>query len=263
MISLRLSQMALLVVGASLSIVGCGNPDSQGESQSGAAGENSPKSAELGDGYAEGSSVVHPPLEIPDDAPTVLFLGDSITAGLHLSPDDAFPAALQRQLMGYGTPFKLVNAGVSGDTTRGALARLPFVLKNSDPDVVVVELGANDGLRGQSLEATEANLREIVETCRGAGATVLLLGMNVPTNLGDYATDFAQMYMDISSDLDVIIVPEFLSGVGGVPEMNLEDGMHPTPEGHTKLADNVHRALVSMLATGPSRIPARPGAYGK
>ncbi|MEM8712027.1 MAG: arylesterase, partial [Planctomycetota bacterium] len=222
MISLRLVQTALLAAIAVLLFVGCGDADSQRENLA----ENSPKTAELGDGYAEGSSVVHPPLEIPDDAPTVLFLGDSITAGLHLSPDDAFPAAVQRQLMEYGSPFKLVNAGVSGDTTRGGLARLPFVLKNAEPNVVVVELGANDGLRGQSLEATEANLREIIETCRGAGATVMLLGMNVPTNLGDYAKDFAEMYMNISSDLDVIMVPEFLRGVGGIPEMNLEDGMH-------------------------------------
>lgn len=202
----------------------------------------------MGDGFAEVESVSYETPAIPEDAPTVLFLGDSITAGLHLPPDQAFPAAVQRQAIAYGVPFHIVNAGVSGDTTRGGLNRLDFLLKNTSPDLVVVELGANDALRGQSLEAVEANLREIIAKVRATNTRVLLLGMNAPTNLGDYARDFKDMYTRISTDLDVQIVPSFLDGVGGVPEMNLPDGLHPTPAGHERLAKNMVRPLTSMLS---------------
>ncbi|WP_419190617.1 arylesterase [Saltatorellus ferox] len=187
--------------------------------------------------------------DIPEDAPTVLFLGDSITAGLHLPPDQAFPAAVQRQALDYGVPFHIVNAGVSGDTTRGGLNRLDFLLKNTSPDVVVVELGANDALRGQSLTNIETNLKEIIATIHLTDAQVLLLGMNAPTNLGDYAREFGEMYTRISGELDVQLVPSFLDGVGGLPEMNLPDGLHPTPEGHERLAKNIVRPLTSMIST--------------
>ncbi len=220
-----------------------------GASCGGSTEDSEPAGRELGDGFADVKTVIYPPLEIPEDAPTVLFLGDSITAGLHLSPDQAFPAAVQRGSVEFGVPFHIVNAGASGDTTRSGLNRLANALKNSKPDLVVVELGANDGLRGQSLEATEANLREIITQVHLTGAQVLLLGMDVPTNLGDYAKDFSDMYLRISSDLDVMVVPSFLDGVGGIPEMNLPDGMHPTPEGHERLAKNIQRPLVSMLST--------------
>lgn len=193
-------------------------------------------------------TVKYDPIDIPDDAPMVLFLGDSITAGLHLPADQAFPAAAQRQSIAAGNPFRMVNAGVSGDTTRGGLNRLPLLLKNAKPKVVVVELGANDGLRGQSLKAIEENLREIILLARDANASVLLLQMNVPPNLGDYAKEFEEMYLNICVDLDVMLVPAFLDGVGGVPEMNLADGMHPTPEGHERLATNIRRPLASMLS---------------
>ena len=193
-------------------------------------------------------TVKYDPIDIPVDAPMVLFLGDSITAGLHLPADQAFPAAAQRHSIEAGNPFRIVNAGVSGDTTRGGLNRLPLLLKTAKPKVVVVELGANDGLRGQPLKGIEENLREIVVLATEANAGVLLLQMNVPSNLGDYAKDFAQIYLDICIDLDVMLVPSFLDGVGGVPEMNLADGMHPTPEGHERLAKNIRRPLASMLS---------------
>lgn len=202
---------------------------------------------ELGDGYGGAADAPAPAApEIPADAPLVLFLGDSLTAGLHLSVELAWPAALQRALEAEGLPFRLQNAGVSGDTTAGGLSRADWVLR-SEPDIVVIELGANDGLRAIALNDTEANLRALVEKVRAAGAHPLLMGMNVPTNLGEYAEEFAALFPRIAGDLDVPLVPRFLEGVGGVPEMNLPDGLHPTREGHEQLAANVLSALGSEL----------------
>lgn len=233
-----------------------GCADSEGVSRS--------EGRELGDGFAEVETVSYEALDIPEDAPTVLFLGDSITAGLHLPPDQAFPAAAQRQAMDYGVPFHLVNAGQSGDTSRTALGRLDFVLKNSSPDLVVIEVGANDALRGQPLKEVEANLREIISTIHLTDAQVLLLGMDAPTNLGDYARKFAEIYTRVSAEHDVLLVPSFLDGVGGIPDMNLPDGLHPTPEGHERLAKNIVRPLASLLSTASPRIaPAAATPQGR
>lgn len=185
--------------------------------------------------------------EIPAEAPLVVFLGDSLAAGLHLSADEAFPAVLQRELAGEGHPFRLVNAGVSGDTSAGGLRRVDWVLKRR-PDVVVVELGYNDGLRGQPAADLESNLRGIVERCRAAGAKVLLLGALLPPNLGpDYVKAFDAVYPRLAGELDLAFVPYFLEGVGGVPELNLEDGMHPTAEGHRRVAERIEPALREVL----------------
>jgi len=211
------------------------------------SGDDAGGAREIGDGYGRTAVAPHAPVDVPDGAPTVVFLGDSLTAGLHLDPSHAFPAAVQRQLAAAGAPFELQNAGVSGDTSRGGLGRLDWVMKG-DPDVVVIGLGANDALRGQDVEATERNLREIVERVRAKGARPVLLGMDAPQNLGEYAAEFAAAYERVAEDLDVPLVAHFLDGVGGVPEMNLEDGMHPTPEGHDRLAENVAPVLREVLA---------------
>lgn len=211
---------------------------------------DSGEAREIGDGYGGADAALHAAVDVPEGAPKVVFLGDSLTAGLHLAPSNAFPAAVQRQLADEGVPFELQNAGVSGDTSRGGLARLDWIMKGG-PDVVVIGLGANDALRGQSVEATEQNLREIVERVRAGGARPVLLGMDAPQNLGEYAADFAAMYPRISEELDVPLVPRFLDGVGGVPEMNLPDGMHPTPEGHDRLAENVAPVLRGLLERAP------------
>ncbi|MEM1451875.1 MAG: arylesterase [Planctomycetota bacterium] len=206
-----------------------------------------PAPAEMGDGYAEVDVPAPDPVVVPEGSPKVAVLGDSLAAGLHLPPDLAWPAELQRLLAAEGLPFELVNAGVSGDTSRGGLARLPWLLEKGAPDVVIVELGANDGLRGVDLAATEQNLREILTLVRESGASALLLGMNVPTNLGEYAEDFAALYPRLAEELEVPLVSFFLKDVGGVPEMNLADGMHPNVEGHRVLAGNVQEALRSLL----------------
>lgn len=189
-----------------------------------------------------------PPLEIPADAPLVAVLGDSIAAGLHLAADDAFPAALQRVLAAEGRPFELLNAGVSGDTSAGGLRRVEHLMQ-SKPDVVIVELGANDGLRGTPLEQLESNLRTIVQVARDGGARVLLVGMQMPPNLGpDYTRGFQAVYSRVATEQGVVFAPEFLRGVGGEADMNLEDGIHPTAAGHEQLARNLAPILGEMLA---------------
>lgn len=180
-------------------------------------------------------------IEVPGDAPSVIFLGDSISAGLHLERPlrDAFPAVIQRRLVEEGIPFKLTNAGVSGDTTAGGLRRLPWMLKQK-PDLLVVELGANDGLRGIALDSVRSNLRGIVKGALGASVPVVLLGMRLPPNLGaKYTESFAKIYREIATEFDAPFVPFFMEGVAGVADLNFPDGIHPNREGHDRLAAKV------------------------
>jgi acyl-CoA thioesterase-1 len=181
------------------------------------------------------------------DEPLVAFLGDSLTAGLGLAEDDAYPAVLERELQEAGKPIRIINAGVSGDTTAGGLSRLGWLL-GQHPDVVVVALGANDGLRGLPVEEADRNLREIVRRSRAAGARVLLLGMRMPPNYGpEYTSRFAAMYPQIAKDLKVPLVPFMLAGVGGIQGLNQADGIHPTAEGQEIVARNVLPYLEETL----------------
>lgn len=181
--------------------------------------------------------------------PLVIFLGDSLTAGLGLPEEQAYPAVLDRRLDAEGTPARVLNAGVSGDTTAGGLARLDWLLKQK-PDVLVVGLGANDGLRGLDLDDTEKNLREIIRRAKASGVRVLLLGMMIPPNYGpDYTERFQGMYPAIAEDLDVPLVPFLLEGVGGVADLNQADGVHPTAKGQEILAATVEPYLVSVLGS--------------
>ena len=187
-------------------------------------------------------------LAIPAEAPKVAFLGDSIAAGLHLARDEAFPAILQQRLAKAGQPFHLINAGVSGSTTAGGVARVDWILGQA-PDVVVVELGANDGFRGIDLDTVEENLRAIIARIQAAGARTLLLGIRLPPNYGSEYTDgFDALYGRVAQETGVAHVAFFMEGVAGVPDMNLADGIHPTPEGHRRLADNVQSALSEVLS---------------
>lgn len=183
----------------------------------------------------------------PAAEPLVVFLGDSLTAGLGLPAEQAYPSLVERTLDREGAPVRVLNAGVSGDTTAGGLSRLDWLLQQK-PDVVVVGLGANDGLRGIDLADTERNLREIVRRSKEAGARVLLLGMQIPPNYGpDYAGRFKDLYPRIADDLDVPLVPFLLEGVGGVPDLNLPDGIHPNAQGQVRVAENVAPHLKDVL----------------
>lgn len=177
----------------------------------------------------------------------VVFLGDSLTAGLGLGLEQTYPSLVAELLAARGLPIRVVNAGVSGDTTAGGLARLDWVLAQR-PDLLVVGLGANDGLRGLPLGEVEANLRRIVERARGSGSKVLLLGMQIPRSYGpDYADAFADLYPRVARELGVPLVPFLLDGVAGVAELNLEDGIHPNAEGHRRLAATVEPHLERLL----------------
>ena len=185
-------------------------------------------------------------LTIPEDAPVVAFLGDSVGAGLHLAEDQAFPALVQQRLSAKDLPFRLVSSCESGRTTAGGLAAVDWVLR-SQPDLFVIAIGANDGLRGIELAEVEANLRAIIERVRAAGPRILLLGVRIPPNYGDYAGKFDAIYPALAKEFELEFVPFYMEGVGGVPEMNLPDGLHPTPKGQERLADNVEPSVESAL----------------
>ncbi|MDF1799219.1 MAG: arylesterase [Planctomycetota bacterium] len=194
------------------------------------------------------------PPSLAPDAPKVVVLGDSLSAGLHLPADEAWPAVAAGLLAAEGLPIELVNAGVSGDTTAGGLARRDW-LRRLAPDLMGLELGANDGLRGVALDSVEANLRAILERLEAEQVEVLLLGMKLPSNYGEqYASGFEQLFARLAEDTGVAFVPFFLDGVALDPELNLADGLHPNTAGHRILAANLLpalRPLVRALAPEP------------
>ena len=210
------------------------------------AAEDKAASPTLFDAPAESATGLAPVLAIPEDAPVVAFLGDSIPAGLHLAEHQAFPSVLQARLIEQGLPFKLINASESGRTTAGGASAVDWVLR-SKPDVLVITLGGNDGLRGIELETIEANLRSMIEAGQQAGARILLLGIRLPLNYGDYGTAFDALYPKLASEFEVQFVPFYMNGVGGVADMNLADGLHPTALGHEHLAGNVLPKLRELL----------------
>ena len=184
----------------------------------------------------------------PAVEPVIVALGDSLTAGLGVAADEAYPALLEARLRREGFAYHVVNAGVSGDTSAGGLRRIDWALRLS-PAVVIVALGANDGLRGQPPEALRDNLRRIVERARAAGARVLLAGMRVPPNYGDdYARAFAGVYPAVARATGVPLAPFLLDGVAGDPRLNQADGIHPTAEGQRRIAERLWPYLKPLLA---------------
>jgi len=177
----------------------------------------------------------------------VIFLGDSLTAGFGLSESEAYPALLAGRLAAAGRSVQIVNGGISGDTTAGGLARLDWLL-SQDPAVVVVELGANDGLRGLSLEETAKNLDEIIRGCRQAGARVLLIGMKIPPSYGpEYSSGFEALFGELAEQHELAWMPFLLAGVAAVPDLNQMDGIHPNAAGQRLLAENVLPYLEDVL----------------
>jgi len=177
----------------------------------------------------------------------IVALGDSLTAGLGVPAEDAYPALLQARLVREGFHYRVVNAGVSGDTTAGALRRVDWVLR-AHPAVVIVALGANDGLRGLPVGAMRDNLVAIVTRLREGGARVLLAGMRLPPNYGAaYTRQFADAFTAVARRTSVPLVPFLLEGVGGRTGLNQPDGIHPNAAGQRVVADTVWRALRPML----------------
>jgi acyl-CoA thioesterase-1 len=190
----------------------------------------------------------------PTPSTTIAVLGDSLAAGLGLPESEAFPAVAEGLLRERGHDVQVLNAGVSGDTTAGGLNRLDWILEQA-PEILVVELGGNDALRGQPLENIEANLRQIVRRARAQGARVLLLGMDLPSNYGpDYSRGFAAIYERVAREESATLVPGFVREVGLDPSLLQPDGLHPTAEGQRRLATSLVPALEEMLREGDSDV---------
>ena len=180
---------------------------------------------------------------------TIVFFGNSITAGYGLDLAQAFPARIQERLDSMRLPYKVVNAGVSGETSSAGKSRIAWILKQP-VDIFVLELGGNDGLRGIPITETKKNLQAIIDTVREKypAAKIIITGMQIPPNMGKrYATAFRSMYPDLAKHNNISIVPFILEGVGGNAELNLSDGIHPTAEGHRILANNVWNVLKGLL----------------
>ena len=177
----------------------------------------------------------------------IVAFGDSLTAGLGVTPEDSYPARLQARLRSEGYAYRVVNAGASGDTTAGGLTRVDWALRNR-PDIVIVALGANDALRGQDLASVHANLDAIVARFQKAGVRVLVAGMEVPPNYGArYAADFRRLYAEVARKRGAAFMPFLLDGVAGNPRLNQPDGIHPTAEGYRVVVEHLWPHLEPML----------------
>jgi acyl-CoA thioesterase-1 len=177
----------------------------------------------------------------------IVAFGDSLTAGLGVDAGRTYPALLGERLKREGYDYRVINAGVSGDTTAGGLRRVDWALRLR-PEIVILELGVNDALRGQKLTAVRANLDQLVSRFQAAGARVLVAGMRLPPNYGDrYAEDFHRLYGDVARARNTPLMPFFLDGVGAVVHLNQADGIHPTAEGYAIIVDRLWPHLVPLL----------------
>ena len=180
---------------------------------------------------------------------TIVFYGNSLTAGYGVSPSEAFPAIIQKKIDSLGLPYNVINAGVSGETSSGGKTRIDWILRESI-DIFILELGANDGLRGTPLSETKKNLQDIIDKvkARYPGSKLIFAGMEIPPNMGQaYTTEFRNIYTDLAAKNKMTLIPFLLEGVGGEPELNQADGIHPTAEGHLIVAENVWKQLEKLL----------------
>jgi acyl-CoA thioesterase-1 len=177
----------------------------------------------------------------------IVAFGDSLTAGYGVAPEQSYPALLAERLRREGYDYRVVNAGVSGDTTAGGLRRVDWALRLR-PEIVILELGVNDALRGQSLASVRANLEQLVARFQAGGARVLVAGMRLPPNYGTrYAEDFHRLFGEVARARNAPYMPFFLDGVGAVPRLNLPDGIHPTAEGYAIVVDRLWPHLLPLL----------------
>ncbi|MEM9363757.1 MAG: arylesterase [Bacteroidota bacterium] len=179
----------------------------------------------------------------------ILFFGDSLTAGYGIELEEAFPALIQNRLDSLNLSYTVINSGLSGETTAGGRNRLNWIL-NQKVDVFVLELGANDGLRGIPLTETRKNLQAMIDVVKekNADTQIILAGMQIPPNMGpEYTTEFRTIFPEVAEENQIPLIPFLLEGVAGIPELNLEDGIHPTPQGHQIVRDNVWSVLKTIV----------------
>jgi acyl-CoA thioesterase-1 len=207
-----------------------------------------PASAGRGQGQRSGSAVAASPAT-PDPRHVVLFFGTSLTAGLGLEPGEAYPALVQQKIDSAGLPYRVVNGGVSGETSAAGRRRIDWLLQQP-VDVLVLELGANDALRGQDLTMAKANLQAIINRTRARypRVRVVVAGMEAPPNLGNrYTREFRRVFTGLVRENHATLIPFLLDSVAGVPELNQADGIHPTAEGARIVANTVWRVIEPLL----------------
>jgi acyl-CoA thioesterase-1 len=245
---LRYSAVVLGFV-AAVSLSGCGSASERPPVDNGAGAQTPPQAS------------VPPPAKTIS-RPRIVALGDSLTAGLGLNPEEAYPALLQKRLDQAGVNFEVVNAGVSGDTSAGGLSRLDWAL-DGDVRVLIVALGGNDALRALPAEALKQNLSHIIERAQARHIEIVLAGMEAPRNFGrDYIVAFHQVYPSLARQYHVALVPFLLQGVAADPALNQRDGIHPTAEGARIVADNVWTALRPLVEARQPRSTRKEGPAG-
>ena len=185
----------------------------------------------------------------------ILFFGNSLTAGMGLDPNEAFPALIQEKVDSLQMSYKVVNAGLSGETTASGKNRIGWVL-NNEIEIFVLELGANDGLRGIPLEETRGNLQEIIDVVRkkNPDTTIILAGMQIPPNMGqDYTSEFREIFPDLAKKNNIGLIPFLLEDVAGNPELNQPDGIHPTAEGQKIIANNIWPIIAESILSDATK----------
>jgi acyl-CoA thioesterase-1 len=189
------------------------------------------------------------PIQLDQNRKTIIFFGDSITAGYGLSMEEAYPNLIQKKIDSLGLSYEVINAGLSGEASAGGLDRIDWILKGK-PDIFVLELGGNDGLRGLNIEETEANLKAMIDKVRAANSNtkILLAGMQIPPNLGqEYTKAFRNVFPKVAKDKNVELILFLLENVGGDTKLNQSDGIHPNTSGHKIVAETVWGYLVKYL----------------
>jgi acyl-CoA thioesterase-1 len=188
-----------------------------------------------------------PSPEPPAIQGTIVAMGDSLTEGLGVSESEAYPALLEQKLQADGYTYQVINAGVSGETSTGALARVGWIL-NLKPDIVILETGGNDGLRAIDPTLTQENISEIIDQFQANGTQVVLAGMETIQNLGrEYTTAYAEIYPTVAADKGTILIPFFLEGVAAQPDLNQSDGIHPTAEGYQIVVETVYPYVIDAI----------------
>lgn len=188
--------------------------------------------------------------ERADAVLTIVAMGNSLTEGLGVDSELAYPAQLQKRLLDDGYDIRVINAGISGETSSGALSRLDWVLQNEQPDIVILETGANDGLRGIDLALTASNIETLVTKLKESDVTVVLAGMQIVQNMGrEYVDEFRDIFPTVAERQNVILIPFFLDNVAAVRELNQPDEIHPTADGYTIVVENVYPHIIEAINT--------------
>jgi len=236
------------VVGVCVSVAACGRSKSDTANAGSRPGEQAPAAAS-GTAAAASTAATSAPTAATGGAPTILFVGTSLTAGLGLNPDSAYPILIQQRIDSLGERYQVVNAGVSGETSAGALRRIGWLMRGS-VDVFVLETGANDALRALDVDSLRANMQGVLDSVHAhhPRAQVVIAGMMAPPNLGPaYTRAFARVYPEIARANHAALIPFLLRGVAGVDTLNQADGIHPNARGERIVADNVWRVLGPLL----------------